>query len=295
MVDKAVAEGFKVKFVCKTYGLLRSSYYAWKKSKTGVKIEVDKRLAAKIVEIHRVSRGTYGVPRVVAKLKSEGEFFGKKRVGRLMKAEGLSGIAKSKFRVATTDSNHSNPVAERVFKIETVETQVTRPHQVWVSDITYIPTDEGWLYLAIVMDLFSRMLLGFSMSKHMRASLIINALGMALGRSDRKTGNALIGHSDRGSQYASAEYREFLEKSDIKASMSRSGNCYDNAYAESFFHTLKVELVHRRRFRTRQEAINAIFEYIEVWYNRQRIHSALGFKTPLEYEKEYSKLNRLAA
>ena len=161
---------------------------------------------------------------------------------------------------------------------------MTKPNQFWASDITYIRTEEGWLFLSIFLDLFTRKVVGFSMADNMKVEMILDALEMALGRQKISSEGALVGHSDRGSQYAAEEYRCCLEANGITASMSRKANCYDNAFAESFFHTLKVELVHRTIFKTRQEAMAAIFEYIEVWYNRQRIHSSLGYKTPVEYE-----------
>jgi putative transposase len=201
-----------------------------------------------------------------------------------MKKQGLRGVAAKKYKVKTTDSDHDLPIADRVFKTEAASEQVTRPNQFWASDITYIQTEEGWVFLAIFLDLFTRKVVGFSMEDNMRTELILNALQMALGRQQIVPDYELVGHSDRGSQYAAEAYRDCLESNGITASMSRRANCYDNAFAESFFHTLKVELVHRRNFKTRQEAMAAIFEYIEVWYNRERIHSSLGYKTPMEYE-----------
>lgn len=295
MVRKIVDKNLDVAVTCKTLKISRSGYYRWKKSPPSARVLENKRLSEQIIKLHKASRGTYGVPRMYRQLRIDGETCSKQRVERLMKRLGLVGIARKKFRVKTTDSNHDLPIAERIFKIEEARKQVTRPHQVWVSDITYVETGEGWVYLAIFLDLFTRKVVGFSMADHMRVSLILNALEMALGRTQRLEGEELIGHSDRGSQYAAEDYRRRLTALSITASMSRRANCYDNAFAESFFHTLKVELIYRTKFKTRNEAMKIIFEYIEVWYNRQRLHSSLGYKTPVEYENSHQQSTALAA
>ena len=295
MVKKIAEVNLDVTVACETLKVSCSGYYRWKKNPPSTRALDNKRLSEKIIKLHKASRGTYGVPRMYENLRADGETCSKKRVERLMKKLDLSGIARKRFRVKTTDSNHDLPIAERIFKTEEAQEQVTRPHQVWASDITYIQTDEGWVYLVIFLDLFTRKVVGFSMAEHMRVSLVLNALEMALGRTERLKGQALIGHSDRGSQYAAENYRERLAELSITASMSRKANCYDNAFAESFFHTLKVELVYRTKFKTRNEAIKIIFEYIEVWYNRQRLHSSLGYKTPVEYESSHQQLTALAA
>ena len=269
---------------CETLRVSRSGYYSWKKRTPSKRKLSNEKLLKQITKIHRESRETYGAPRVFERLKSQGESCGRKKVARLMRNQGLRGVAAKKYKVKTTDSDHDLPIAERIFKTEMASEQVSRPNQFWASDITYIQTEEGWVFLAIFLDLFTRKVVGMSMEDNMRTELILNALQMALGRQQIVPEDQLVGHSDRGSQYAAEAYRKCLESKGISASMSRRGNCYDNAFAESFFHTLKVELVHRRDFKTRQEAMTAIFEYIEVWYNRQRIHSSLGYKTPVEYE-----------
>jgi putative transposase len=187
-----------------------------------------------------------------------------------------------KFKIATTDSNHDLPIADRLFETENVDA-VMAPNQVWTGDITYVPTGEGWLFLAVFLDVFTRKIVGFSSAEHMRSELVIDALKMGLGRQCVETGQ-LISHTDRGSQYASGDFRKELEDKGIIASMSRKGNCWDNAHVESFFHTLKTELIYRRMFMTREEAKKAIFDWIETWYNRQRRHSALEYMTPVEYE-----------
>lgn len=284
MVNKMASKILDIKLCCKTLGLSCSGYYAWKRRPTSKRKLENQRLAKEIEKYHKQSRETYGSPRIHEKLKLQGETCGKKRVERLMKAQGLLAIAKRNYKVKTTDSKHNLPVAERIFKTENAFEQVTRPNQVWASDITYIATEEGWLFLAIFLDIFTRKVVGFSMADHMKTQLVLSALLMALGRQNLIKGNQIIGHSDQGSQYASEVFSNSLQANGITASMSRKGNCYDNAFAESFFHTLKVELIYRRKFKTREEAMTAIFEYIEVWYNRQRIHSSLGYKTPVEYE-----------
>lgn len=200
-----------------------------------------------------------------------------------MKKAGISGLLKRRYRVRTTNSNHESPIADRIFKTEEVITHPTKPNQVWASDVSYVPTSEGFLYLATYLDLFTRKIVGFSIQDHMRTELIVDALDMALGRQTLKVGD-LIQHSDRGSQYASEIYRQKLNQLGIQASMSRKGNCWDNAFAESFFATLKKELIYRSDYKSKEEAKKSIFEYIEVWYNRSRLHSSIGYKTPVQFE-----------
>jgi transposase InsO family protein len=209
-------------------------------------------------------------------------------VEKIMKNHNIQGIGKKKFKPITTTSNHDLPIAERVFETESAGQQVTSSNQFWGGDITYIATEEGWLYLAIFLDLFTRKIVGHSMRKTMHAEMVTSAIDMALKRQGLKQADGLVSHSDQGSQYASDEYREKLAAHNITASMSRKGNCYDNAFVESFFRTLKVELVYRQKFKTREEAKSAIFEFIEVWYNRQRLHSSLDYMTPEQYETKHS-------
>lgn len=285
MVEELSNEQIDVRQICEVFEVSSSGYYSWLKRPVSQRKQRDEVLCDLIGSIHKQSRGTYGSPRMHRKLKEIGERCGIKKVAKLMKEKNLRGLAKKKHHVHTTDSNHDLPIAERVFKVENVTEQVTKPNQVWASDITYIPTKEGWVFLCIYLDLFTRKVVGFSMADNMKTDLLINAMEMALGR-QVMNGAELLGHSDRGSQYASEAYREYLKKHNIRASMSRKGNCWDNAFAESFFHTLKVELVYRENFKTKEEAKRKIFEYIEVWYNRQRLHSSLGYKTPVQYEYE---------
>jgi transposase InsO family protein len=285
MVEELSTEQLDVNLCCEILGVSTAGYYSWLKRPPSKRRQRDLVLCELVAKIHNESRGTYGSKRVHEKLKSIGEKCGKKKVIKLMKQQNLSGVARKKYRIHTTDSNHNLPIADRIFKVEDVSNQVTKPNQVWASDITYIPTKEGWVFLCIYLDLFTRKIVGFSMADNMRTEILINALEMSLGR-QLVNSKEILSHTDRGSQYASKLYRDFLEENGITASMSRKGNCWDNAFAESFFHTLKVELVHRESFETRSEAMIKIFEYIEVWYNRQRLHSSLGFKTPVEYETE---------
>lgn len=226
---------------------------------------------------------TYGSPRITAELRAEGFTVSKNRVARLMRENNVVSESIKKFKITTTDSNHELPVAERLFETKHAAV-IMAPNQVWGGDITYVHTDEGWLFLAIFLDIFTRKVVGFSCDDNMRTELILTALEMALGRQPVEEGE-LIAHSDRGSQYASDSFAQRLRLAGIIASMSRKGNCYDNAHVESFFHSLKTELVYRRHFKTREEAKRAIFDWIEVWYNKQRRHSSLDYMTPDEYEK----------
>ena len=284
MVEEMVCEKIEVIVTCEVLGVSRSGYYAWLTKPVGVRELENAALVVEIKKIHDDSRGTYGVPRIYEQLKIEGKNHGKSRVSRLMKLLDISGVFKNKFKIKTTDSTHGNPIADRILKTKDITTHPTRPNQVWVTDVTYVSTDEGFLFLGTYLDLYTRKIVGFSMADPMRTELLLNALTMALGRQNLNT-SELLSHSDQGSQYASEAYRARLAELGITASMSRKGNCYDNAFAETFFGTLKNELVYRTHFKTRQEAMTAIFEYIEVFYNRKRIHSSLGYLTPVAYEE----------
>ena len=269
--------------MCKTLEVSRSGFYAWLAREESQRAREDRRLTALIRGIFEESRGTYGAPRVHKTLQKRGVRCGRKRVRRLMQAAGLRARTKRKFRVKTTDSNHGLPIAPDLLGQNFT---AQGPNQAWVSDITYIPTDEGWLYLASTMDLFSRRIVGWSMSSTLEAAGVIDALQMAIGRRTPEAG--LIHHSDRGSQYASRDFRESLEAHGIKASMGRKGNCYDNAAKESFFYTLKTELIHHEHYRTREEARASVFDYIETFYNRQRLHSTLSYCSPVEFELKHA-------
>lgn len=282
-----VREKIAVRLTCRELGVSASGYYAWRKRPASARDQENEKLVAEMKRIHAESRETYGLPRLRETLKQAGRKIGKSRVARLMKKAGISGLKRKRYRVMTTDSKHSLPIAPRHFQTEEPATHPTRPNAVWASDISYVPTDEGFLFLATYLDLFTRKVVGFAVEDHMRTDLLLQALDMALGRSSRSEG-ALLGHSDRGSQYASEAYREKLQSCGITASMSRKGNCYDNAFAESFFATLKKELIYREHYRTKAQAKKAIFEYIEVWYNRRRLHSSLGYMSPVQFEESYA-------
>lgn len=264
--------------MCRVLKVSRSGYYAWRGRPESERDMENRRLVDRIRIVHKKSRKTYGSLRVHSQLVLDGERCSRGRVERLMSANGIRAKGRRKF-VATTDSKHDLPVAENVLGRDF---SVAEPDRVWVSDITYIPTDEGWLYLAGVVDLCSRTAVGWSMSEGLERQLVMDALKMAYLR--RRPCKGLIHHSDRGSQYASADYRQLLSDYGMQMSMSRKGDCWDNAVMESFFGTLKKELVHHRRYRTREEARREIFNYIEIFYNRQRLHSSLGYLPPAEYE-----------
>jgi transposase InsO family protein len=238
-----------------------------------------------IESVFKDSRKLYGSPKVTRKLSQQGTKISQRTVARIMKENGLRSRTVKKYK-ATTNSKHSMPVQENVLNREFV---ASKPGEKWVTDITYVSTAEGWLYLATVMDLFSRKIIGWHMSDRMTKELVLQALRQACGRQPPPEG--LIHHSDRGSQYASAEYQKQLKSYEMIGSMSRKGNCYDNACIESFHSVLKKELIYLNKYQTREEAKQSIFEYIEIFYNNQRIHSAIGYHTPAEYERAFSKVD----
>jgi putative transposase len=272
-----------VSLCCETLDISRGGYYAWQSRPASARATEDQALLSRIRVIHEKSKQTYGSPRMAAELRAEGLLCNEKRIARIMRENQIASEAVRKFKVSTTDSNHDLPIADRIFKTEEVE-NVWAPNQVFVGDITYIHTEEGFLFLAIFLDIFTRKIVGYAAEDHMRTELILDALGMALRQQDVKPGET-IAHSDQGSQYAAEEYRKKMALVGIIASMSRKGQCWDNAHCESFFHSLKTELVYRTNFKTREEARQAIFQWIETWYNRQRRHSALEYMSPVEYEK----------
>jgi transposase InsO family protein len=270
---------FPMRLMCRVLGVSRSGYYAWQTRPESRRSIENSRLLERIKSLHKKSRRTYGSPRVHSQLVREGECCSRGRVQRLMSKHGIRAKQRRKF-VVTTESKHDLPVAENILGREFV---VEAPDKVWVSDVTYIPTDEGWLYLAGVLDLCSRRTVGWSMSESLERTLVVDALKMAYRQ--RNPGAGLIHHSDRGVQYASEEYRKLLTSYGMRMSMSRKGDCWDNAPMESFFGTLKRELIHHRRYRTREEARREIFEFIEVFYNRERLHSSLGYMSPADFER----------
>jgi putative transposase len=265
--------------MCRSLEVSRCGYYAWTRRPTSIGERRRRVLIERIRLAHEKSRGIYGSPRVHAELIAQDVEVCVKTVAKLMKQAGIRSKIKRRFVVRTTDSNHHQPVMgnrlDRQFQAE-------RPNQKWCCDITYIPTGEGYLYLAAVLDLCSRKIVGWSMAEHLRAELCTDALQMAI--ESRHPGVGLLHHSDRGVQYASENYMGMLQALGIEASMSRTGNCYDNAVMESFFSTLKTELVHHENYQSREQARQSIFEYIEVFYNRQRRHSAIGYKSPEAFE-----------
>lgn len=271
--------------MCKVLKVSRSGYYAWLKRPKSNRQKANEKLLEEIKESHKRSRGLYGVRRITRDLNNRKKIkCGHNRVHRLMKENHIYSQRPRRFK-ATTNSKHRFPVAENIVN---QNFRVNRLNQIWVADITYVPTDEGWLYLASVLDLGNKEVIGWSMDSTMTKELAINALEQAIRRA--KPPRGVIHHSDRGSQYASYSYQEVLKRHGFIPSMSRKGNCYDNACAESFFSTLKNELIYRTRFKTREAARQAIFEYIEVYYNRVRLHSSLEYMSPYEYRNYLKKL-----
>ena len=275
--------------MCGVLEVSTSAYYAWLKCPVSARAQEDRRLAPKIRQIHQESRGTYGSPRVTTELKEQGETVGHNRVARIMKENGVVGTPKKKF-VVTTDSEHEHPVAPNLLKRQF---NPDAPNQVWVSDITYVRTYAGWTYLATILDLFNRQVVGWSHDTHMRAELVTEAFEMAW--LQRRPEPGLIFHSDRGVQYASKDFRDVLSRRGCIQSMSRKGDCWDNAVAESFFATIKRELLNRAIWMNRRSVRAAIHEYIEVFYNRKRRHSANGNLSPVEYERLYTGRGVVAA
>jgi putative transposase len=269
-----------VQKMCRVIGASKSGYYRWKKQPQSKRQKENEKILMEIRESHKNSRRAYGSPRITNELRSMGTQCGENRVARIMKVHGIVGKAAKKFK-ATTDSKHDLPVAENLLKQNFL---AEKPNTVWVSDITYIWTLEGWLYLAVILDLYSRQVVGWAMSDRLTSDFVIKALNQSIGR--REPGTGCVFHSDRGVQYASADFRDVLKAYGFIQSMSRKGNCYDNAVAESFFHTLKIEHVYDYRYTTRANAKLSIFEYIEMFYNRQRRHSALGYRSPVSFELE---------
>lgn len=271
-----------IALMCKVLGASRSGFYKWKEDRDKNRRQRRQKLLVRIEQIFEQSRQTYGVRRVHAELKREGEKVNRKLVERLMRENQIRPRRKRRFKV-TTDSKHSLPISRNVLRRAFI---TNKPNSVWVGDITYIDTAEGWLYLATFIDLYSRKVVGWSMSDSMSADLVVSAYDMARDRRGGATPD--IVHSDRGSQYASAAFRKRLKK--VKQSMSRKGNCWDNAVAESFFGALKSELIYRNRFETRKEAEMSVFDYIEIFYNKTRLHSTLGYVSPAEFEEKGRKV-----
>jgi putative transposase len=272
-------DAYPVRLMCAVLEVSPAGYYDWRDRPVSERTKSNATLLAAIRQVHQDSRGRYGSPRVHAVLRRQGRGASRGRIERLMHRHGIRAIMAPPRRVHTTDSRHDLPTAPNLIARDFT---APAPNRVWLADITYIPTAEGWLYLAAVMDLFSRKIVGWAMRDHMQVELASAALMMAIQQQQPQAG--LIHHSDRGVQYASHVYRKALTGAGIVASMSRKADCYDNAPIESFFHTLKTELVHHRDYNTRAEAQRDIFAFIEGFYNRTRIHSAIGYIAPIEME-----------
>ena len=277
---------FAVEKMCKAFNVSRSGYHDWlnrRPSRRAIEAEKIKKM---IRSVHQQSKGRYGSPKITEELKFKGVSISRPRVARMMRSEGIRSIIHKRYRVSTTDSKHNYQVSDNHLK-RNFKTQ--SPGQVWVSDITYIATYQGWLYLTIIMDLYDRKIIGWALSRTLTTTdTIMAAWRMAL--INRPISSQLIFHSDRGVQYASNEFRQVLNREPVTQSMSRKADCWDNAVAENFFKILKSELIYHSKFQTRLEAKNEVFEFIEIWYNRKRRHSYLGYLTPNEYGK-YQILN----
>jgi transposase InsO family protein len=282
-IKEHLAGHYDLDVICRVLEVSRSGYYAWRDRPQNARQLRREELAVKVQEVYEQNRGVYGSPRVFAVLAAQGEKVCRNTVADIMKEREIRGKSKKKFVPRTTDSRHQQPVAPNL-----LDRQFTAelPNQKWVVDITYIPTDQGWLYLAGVMDLCSRKIVGWSMADHMRTELVSDALNMAIAR--RQPGAGLLHHSDRGVQYTSDDYLHLLRKNQMQISMSGKGECWDNACAESFWSTVKTERVNQEHYATHEQARASIFEYIEVFYNRQRLHSSLGYQSPEAFEASLS-------
>ncbi len=273
---------FAVEKMCRVLKISKSGYYAWRdkpKSKRGL---ANEKLDHHIKAIYKKNKGSYGSPRITKALNEQGILCSENRVADRMRKNDIKAKTKKRFKV-TTNSKHNHPIAPNLLNQDFA---AYNPNQIWISDITYIWTREGWLYLAVILDLFSRRIVGWAMSNRLGQELVLNAFQQALWR--RRPGKGIIFHSDQGVQYACTAFRNLLKEYKFIQSMSGKGNCYDNAVAESFFHTLKTELVYFETYHTREEARNSIFEYIEMYYNRIRLHSTLGYCSPVQFEQRWS-------
>jgi len=271
-----------------SFGVSRSGYYGWRSRDISQREQSNQGLLEKIKKAHHLSRATYGSPRITADLRANGETCGHNRVARLMRVNGIAAKTKRKFKI-TTNSKHNHPVAPNLVKQKFV---AAKPNHLWTSDITYLWTIEGWLYLSVILDVFNRRIVGWAMNKRLTKELVIAALKQALNH--RTPTRDMILHSDQGSQYASGDFQYLLNRNGLRSSMSSKGNCYDNAITETFFHTLKTELIYFENYQTREEAKLSVFEYIEVFYNRQRRHSALGYKSPVDFENQFNYINSVS-
>jgi putative transposase len=269
---------YPIATMCRLLGVSASGYHAWRRRPPSRRADDDAVLLERIREIHVASRGTYGAPRIHAELAAEGASVGRKRVARLMRGAGLAGVSRRKGVRTTRRDSRGRPASDLVQRQFTADA----PDQLWVADITYIPTRAGFLYLAVVLDAFSRRIVGWAMASHLRTDLVLDALDMALAQ--RRPGD-VVHHSDQGSQYTSIAFGARCRQAGVRPSMGSVGDCYDNAMCESFFATLECELLDRHRFRSQAEARMAVFEFIEGWYNPRRRHSAIGYLSPVNYER----------
>jgi putative transposase len=275
---RAHQASYRVVRMCRLLGVSASGYYAWCRRPAGARARADAALGAQIRAIHAWSRGTYGAPRIHAELAAQGVRVGRKRVGRLLREAGLRGVSRRVWPRTTVRDRQARPALDLVGRHFTVDA----PNRLWVADITYIPTAAGFLYLAVVVDAWSRRVVGWSMATHLRTELVVAALEMALGQ---RRPQGVIHHSDQGTQYTSLAFGQRCRQAGVQPSMGSVGDCYDNALCESFFATLECELLDRRGFRTQAEARMAVFDFLEGWYNPHRRHSALGYLSPAEFER----------
>ena len=269
---------FSIRAMCRVLEVSASGYYAWRRRMISVRKKEDETLHQRIRAIYHRSRQTYGAPRIHAELKEEGTRVGRKRVARLMKESGLAGVSRRKSTVTTRRDRSARPAPDLVDR----QFVADKPNALWVADITYVPTWVGFLYLAVVLDVWSRKIVGWAMAAHLRTSLVTAALDMAI---TQRSPADVIHHSDQGCQYTSIEFGKRCRQAGIRPSMGSVGDCYDNAMCESFFATLECELIDRSTFRTHDEARDAIFHFIEGFYNTHRRHSALGYHSPVQFEK----------
>ena len=272
-----------IRMMCRVLNVTRSGFYAWRDRAPSQRAKQDQQLLEQMQKIHLENRKAYGSPRIHAQLRKTGTRISRKRVARLMRKGDIVVKTRRRFK-ATTNSKHNLPIAENLLDRHFSPQTIGAKNRVFAGDITYIPTDEGWLYLAVVIDLWSRRVVGWSMSHRMTKELVNAALQMAL--SQRIPGIGVLYHTDRGSQYASEDHQKLLKKHQITCSMSRKGNCWDNAVVESWNATFKTELIYRQRWTTREEVRAEVFKYIETWYNMKRLHSTLGYRSPIEFETE---------
>jgi putative transposase len=278
-----MSQEHSITLMCEAFEVSTSGYYDWGRARQhpGRRRQQDQRLKEKIVHIHRESFQTYGAPRIQVELHRAGHRHGRNRIARLMREQQICGRQTERFRVRTTDSNHHEPIAPN-----RLGPAPQRANETWVADITYVSTSQGWVYVAAILDLYSRRVVGWAVSQQINTALVLAALNMAL--CQRRPPAGLIFHSDRGIQYASQDYREALARAKIVPSMSRKANCYDNAAMEAFWSTLKLELIYRRHFENQAQVRQAVFQYIEIFYNRRRLHSALSYQTPAGFEHAYN-------